>query len=60
MDSKLIDIASGRASVRVYHGGTGPQLLFLHGAGGLLPDDPFIAALSAHFKVYAPLLPRAN
>ncbi len=43
--------------IRVHRGGSGPELLFLHGAGGLLPDDPFLNALMAHFRVTAPLLP---
>jgi len=57
MQSRLIDVAHGRARVRVYEAGEGEPLLFLHGAGGLLKDDPFVAALSARYKVYAPMLP---
>lgn len=60
MDSRLISVAGPadiRFSVRVFEGGTGPDLLFLHGAGGLLQDDPFLAALAREFRVYAPLLP---
>ena len=55
MQSRLIDVA--RSRVQVYEGGEGPELLFLHGAGGLLPNDPFLAQLSKRFRVYAPLLP---
>lgn len=43
--------------IQVQQTGNGPDLLFLHGAGGLLKDDPFIAALAKHFRVSAPLLP---
>ncbi len=60
MNSQLIQFsgaAGSKFSVRVYEGGTGPELLFLHGAGGLLQDDPFLARLCEHFKVTAPLLP---
>ncbi len=57
MQSRLIDVAGGRASVRVFEGGDGAPLLYLHGAGGLFKDDPFIQALSKHYRVYAPLLP---
>lgn len=60
MDSRLIDVPGPEGitfRVRVRQGGRGPDLLFLHGAGGLLPDDPFLAALAEHFTVHAPLLP---
>jgi pimeloyl-ACP methyl ester carboxylesterase len=57
MDSRRIETAGGRTKIRVYEGGAGAPLLFLHGAGGLLPDDPFLAALATHFRVAAPLLP---
>ena len=43
--------------IQVQQQGSGPDLLFLHGAGGLLRDDPFITALARHFRVTAPLLP---
>ena len=49
--------ADSRPRIRVYQTGSGPDLLFLHGAGGLLPNDPFLNKLSQHFTVYAPLLP---
>jgi pimeloyl-ACP methyl ester carboxylesterase len=60
MDSKLIDVPGADGinfRIRVRHGGSGPDLLFLHSAGGLLPDDPFLAGLAEHFTVHAPLLP---
>ena len=62
MDSTLIDVACpveavSSPRIRVYQGGSGPDLLFLHGAGGLLPEDPFLSRLSQHFTVHAPLLP---
>ena len=37
--------------------GSGPPLLFLHGAGGLHPDAPFLAGLAAHARVIAPTHP---
>lgn len=55
--SRMIDVAGGRAKVQVYEGGEGTPLLYLHGAGGLFPNDPFVAALARHYRVYAPLLP---
>jgi pimeloyl-ACP methyl ester carboxylesterase len=57
MESRLVSVAGNRARVRVYDAGQGQPLLFLHGAGGLLQNDPFVMALSKRFKVYAPLLP---
>ncbi len=45
------------AKIRVYEGGSGDPLVFLHGAGGLLPDDPFVAKLAERFHVFAPCLP---
>ncbi len=56
MKSRLIDVA-GRHQIRVYEGGNGPQLLFIHGAGGLLPNDPFLARLARDYSVTAPLIP---
>jgi pimeloyl-ACP methyl ester carboxylesterase len=60
MDSRLIDVRGPgaiRFRIRVHSGGSGPDLLFLHGAGGLMPDDPFLAALAQRYRVHAPLLP---
>ncbi len=43
--------------MRVYEGGDGPELLFLHSAAGLLQNEPLLEALAAHYRVYAPLVP---
>ena len=43
--------------VRYFEGGSGEPLVFLHGAGGLTAEDPFLNALAAKYHVYAPLLP---
>lgn len=43
--------------VRVFEAGDGPDLLFLHGAGGLLAENPFLDQLAERFHVYAPELP---
>ncbi|MBV1905006.1 MAG: alpha/beta hydrolase [Pseudomonadales bacterium] len=56
MESRIIEIQD-RASIRVYEGGSGPDLFFLHGAGGLLQNDPFLNALMENYRVTAPLLP---
>ncbi len=57
MDSRIVETAGGRTKVRVYEGGSGPGLLYLPGAGGLFPDDPFLAALATRHRVAAPLYP---
>lgn len=41
-------------SVRMLRGGSGPPLLFLHGANGLTPWLPFHERLSQHFEVLVP------
>lgn len=57
MEARHIETAGGRTRIRVYEGGDGPALLYLHGAGGVFPNDPFLALLAKHFRVSAPLLP---
>ncbi len=56
MESIRVSTPPG-CDVRVYVGGDGPDLVYLHGVTGLLPDDPFLAALSSHYRVHAPVLP---
>ncbi len=53
----LRKVKTRHTEVHVLEGGSGPDLLFLHGAGGITGADPFFAALSAKYHVYAPLLP---
>ncbi len=55
MDSKTL--ATHHVPVRYFEGGSGEPLVYLHGAGGLTADDPFLAALAQRYHVYAPLLP---
>lgn len=55
MELKTIDTHA--IPVRYLHGGEGKPLVFLHGAGGVTVDDPFLNALAAHYEVHAPLLP---
>jgi len=54
---KLNTVATTRVPVRYYEGGSGTPLVFLHGAGGLDMDLPFLDALAQRFHVYAPLVP---
>jgi pimeloyl-ACP methyl ester carboxylesterase len=43
--------------VRVLESGSGTPLVFLHGAGGLFPENPFLDALARKYHVFAPELP---
>lgn len=54
---ELKTLATPHVPVRIFEGGEGAPLVFLHGAGGLTAQDPFLGALAAKYKVYAPLLP---
>lgn len=54
---ELKTLQTHHTPVRYITGGSGAPLLFLHGAGGVTADDPFLAALAERHTVYAPLLP---
>lgn len=54
---KTTRIATARgAAVRVLEAGSGAPLVFFHGAGGLLPENPFLDQLAERYHVYAPEL----
>jgi pimeloyl-ACP methyl ester carboxylesterase len=55
MDLKTL--STPHAEIRYLEGGEGEPLVFLHGAGGMTPDDPILKALAATHHVYAPYLP---
>ena len=57
MESQTIETPGGRTKIRVYQGGSGEPLLYLHGLWGVFKDDPFLAALAQRYTVYAPMLP---
>lgn len=50
-------IQTRAAAVNVLVGGSGPDLLFLHNAGGVTAENPFLLALAAKYRVFAPQLP---
>ena len=55
MDLKTV--STHHVPVRYLEGGSGPPLVFLHGAGGVTTDDPLLAELAKTHHVYAPLIP---
>jgi pimeloyl-ACP methyl ester carboxylesterase len=54
---ELKTVQTQHVPVRYYEAGSGPDLVFLHGAGGVMPQDPLVAALAKSHHVYAPLIP---
>lgn len=54
---ELKTVQAPRTPVRYFEGGSGPDLVFLHGAGGVTAEDPFLNALARNHHVYAPLVP---
>ena len=55
LDLKTVE--TRHAPVRYLEGGSGPPLMFLHGVGGVTPQDPLPTALARTHHVYAPYLP---
>jgi len=56
MKARTIETRKG-ARCRVLEAGSGMPVVFLHGAGGLLADNPFLDGLAARYHVFAPELP---
>lgn len=56
MEEKTVSVVNGRFDVEVLEAGSGPDLLFIHGAGGLI-WDPFLEQLSQRYHVIAPRIP---
>ena len=56
MKTRTIETKKG-ARCRVLEAGSGVPLVFFHGAGGLLADNPFLDQLAARYHVFAPELP---
>jgi pimeloyl-ACP methyl ester carboxylesterase len=53
---EIVQLPGGRTQT-VFRGGDGPPIVFLHGGGGLVPNDPLLLTLSGSHSVYAPLAP---
>lgn len=56
MKARQIETKRG-CKVRVLEAGQGAPLLFLHGAGGLFAESPFLEKLAERYRVFAPELP---
>jgi pimeloyl-ACP methyl ester carboxylesterase len=54
---ELKTVQTHYAPVRYFEGGAGPDLVYLHGAGGVTAEDPFLNALAERRHVFAPLIP---
>ncbi|MDX6768735.1 MAG: alpha/beta fold hydrolase [Elusimicrobiota bacterium] len=53
---ETVRLAGGREQA-VLRGGRGPVLVWLHGLGGVTPDDPAALALAERWSVVAPVAP---
>ncbi|MFM9882809.1 MAG: alpha/beta fold hydrolase [Burkholderiales bacterium] len=53
---RSVDVWGGRIKLRFKIAGSGAPLLYLHAAGGLF-FDPFLAALSKRYTIFAPEVP---
>jgi pimeloyl-ACP methyl ester carboxylesterase len=56
MSERAIETRRG-IKCRVRELGSGAPVVFLHGAGGLLPEEPLLAKLAERFHVFAPVWP---
>jgi pimeloyl-ACP methyl ester carboxylesterase len=54
---ELKTVSTHHVPVRYLEGGSGPPLVYLHGAGGVTADDPLLAELAKTHHVFAPLIP---
>jgi pimeloyl-ACP methyl ester carboxylesterase len=54
---ELKTVQTRHVPVRYYEGGQGPDLVYLHDAGGVTEANPLLAALARTHHVYAPLIP---
>ncbi|MBH68125.1 MAG: alpha/beta hydrolase [Rhodospirillaceae bacterium] len=55
LEESQIDVSG--VAVDIVSGGSGPQLVFLHGGFGLRGNEAFLQILSDNFSVTAPILP---
>jgi pimeloyl-ACP methyl ester carboxylesterase len=55
-DGQALDVWGGRVRLRVQTAGSGAPIVYLHAAAGFA-FDPFLAALAADHRIYAPEVP---
>lgn len=56
-NQRMAPVRGGRFNVRVVDGGTGSNLIYLHGEDGFTEWTPVLDQLAQHFHVYAPSHP---
>ncbi|MPY93222.1 MAG: alpha/beta fold hydrolase [Acidimicrobiia bacterium] len=56
LTESVVTLPTG-AEVRVFRGGSGAPLVWLHPASRITAEDPVANALAEHFDVYAPMAP---
>ena len=56
LNDRIVSLPSGRTQT-VYQGGDGSPLVFLHGGGGLVLEDPLLVELERSHALAAPLAP---
>ena len=56
LHDRIVSLPGGRTQT-VYQGGEGSPLVFLHGGGGLVLEDPLVVALEQSHTLVAPVAP---
>ena len=56
-EERIIPLRDGKLQVQLVVGGSGPNLLFLHGTGGFTGWAPYLDRLAESFRVFAPAQP---
>ena len=54
MSAQLTELIIRDVAIKLHRAGSGPKLMFLHGAGGVPQWLPFFDALSDHYEVLVP------
>lgn len=57
LKEQKVSVRKGMFNVTLYRGGSGDPLVFLHAAGGVRPEEPFLDLLAQRYDVIAPVHP---